>query len=140
MLLTMMTLLHRCLYTPVSRGVELLDAEGDTINSQPNKILLHALVFPRNNSDAFDLRLLRTFQHEEYYSNSWMTKLATNGRYIAAPTCNGLVFLFDIFSGQVAAILSGHKEIEVRDALFHPTKPLLFSSADDGGIQVYRQS
>ncbi|KAJ3218650.1 hypothetical protein HDU67_004703 [Dinochytrium kinnereticum] len=93
----------------VSRGVEMLDIEGETINSHPNKVMMHVLLFPKDKTSVFELHHLRSFSHSDYYSNSWITKLATNGRYIAAPTCNGKVFFFEIESGNVAAILNNHQ-------------------------------
>jgi hypothetical protein len=65
-----------------------------------------------------------------YHSNSWLIKIASNGRYIAAPTFHGEVFFFNIKTGTVSAILRDHEEMEIRDVLFHPYKPLFFSCAD----------
>lgn len=37
-----------------------------------------------------------------------MVKIASNGRYLLAPTLHGEVFVFNILSGRVTAILKDH--------------------------------
>ncbi|KAJ3124236.1 hypothetical protein HK098_001298 [Nowakowskiella sp. JEL0407] len=124
----------------ISRGVEILDAEDNTINTKPNTVNLHKLIYPTEKGGEFMLEIVRQYRHEDYHSNSWYTKIASNGRYIAAPTFNGQVFIFNIKSGAVTGILRDHKELEVRDVIFHPTRSLLFSCGDDGVVHIYRSS
>ncbi|KAJ3274916.1 hypothetical protein HDV01_001780 [Terramyces sp. JEL0728] len=123
----------------ICRGVEVLDGEDETINTIPNSVSLYKMVYPTKKDDKFQLELVRKFQHPEYRSNSWLVKLATNGRYVAAPTYDGNIFIFHLLTGQVVAILRDHQEIELRDVLFHPTKKLFLSSGDDGIVHVYSQ-
>ncbi|KAJ3289071.1 hypothetical protein HK104_007766 [Borealophlyctis nickersoniae] len=124
----------------MSRGVEELDAENNTINSKPNSVTLHKLVYPKKKGSLFTLDLVKRYTHEEYRSNSWLVKVTSNGRYIAAPTYDGSVVIFNMKSGNVTSILRDHQEIEVRDVIFHPSRKLLFTCADDGTVKVYKQS
>jgi WD40 repeat protein len=114
----------------MSRGVEVLDAENNTINSKPNSVTLHKLIYPKTQGQDFKLEQVKRFCHDSYHSNSWLMKITSNGRYIAAPTFNGNVYLYNIQSGELAGVLRDHEEIEVRDVLFHSTMPLFFSCAD----------
>ncbi|KAJ1724469.1 hypothetical protein LPJ53_001239 [Coemansia erecta] len=122
----------------VTRGVELLDAEDNTVSSRPNTCTLHRLVYPTDVDGKFELQEVRRYHHDEYLSNSWLIRIASNGRYVLAPTLNGQVFVFSLAGGQVTGILRDHETIEVRDCKFHPTKNLLFTCSDDGSVKVYR--
>ncbi|KAJ1820864.1 hypothetical protein LPJ60_002967 [Coemansia sp. RSA 2675] len=122
----------------VTRGVELLDAEDNTVSSRPNTCTLHRLVYPTEPNGSFELQEIRRYYHDDYLSNSWLIRLASNGRYILAPTLNGQVFVFSIATGQVTSVLRDHDTIEVRDCKFHPTKNLLFTCSDDGTVKAYR--
>jgi WD40 repeat protein len=121
----------------LSRGVEVLDAENNTINTIPNSVLLHKLIFPTESESLFQLEKIQTFQNPEYRSNSWLVKINSNGKYVSCPTYDGNVYFFDLKTGQVSAILRDHDEIEVRDCLFHPYRDLFFTCADDGKVLVY---
>ncbi|KAJ2811028.1 hypothetical protein H4S07_002321, partial [Coemansia furcata] len=124
----------------VTRGVELLDAEDNTVSSRPNTCTLHRLVYPTESDGSFELQEIRRYYHDDYLSNSWLIRLASNGRYILAPTLNGQVFAFSIATGQVTSVLRDHDTIEVRDCKFHPTKNLLFTCSDDGTVKAYRST
>ncbi|ORX99738.1 WD40 repeat-like protein [Basidiobolus meristosporus CBS 931.73] len=121
----------------ISRGVELLDAENNTIASRPNTCTLHKLIYPTVAGGEFQMEEVRKFQHNEYLSNSWLIKITSNGRYLMAPTLNGQVYVFSLATGQTTAVLRDHEELEVRDVLFHPTRNLFFTTSDDGCIKVY---
>ncbi|KAK3814440.1 MAG: WD40-repeat-containing domain protein [Benniella sp.] len=121
----------------ISRGVELLDSEERMIAKDYNSCTLHKLVYPDTKGGKWYLTEVKRFQDEEYFSNAWLIKIASNGRYIMAPTCTGEVFIFNLKTGQVTGILKDHDDVEVRDIIFHPTRPLLFTSADDGIVKVY---
>ncbi|KAJ1666527.1 hypothetical protein IW140_004626 [Coemansia sp. RSA 1813] len=122
----------------ITRGVELLDAENNTVSSRPNTCTLHRLVYPTDPDGKFELQEIRRYYHDEYLSNSWLIRITSNGRYLLAPTLNGQVFVFSIATGHVTGILRDHDTIEVRDCKFHPTKNLLFTCSDDGTVKVYR--
>ncbi|KAJ1735454.1 hypothetical protein LPJ72_001856 [Coemansia sp. Benny D160-2] len=122
----------------ITRGVELLDAENNTVSSRPNTCTLHRLVYPTEPDGKFELQEVRRYYHDEYMSNSWLIRITSNGRYLLAPTLNGQVFVFSIATGQVTGILRDHDTIEVRDCKFHPTKNLLFTCSDDGTVKAYR--
>ncbi|KAF9439182.1 hypothetical protein BGZ76_009354 [Entomortierella beljakovae] len=124
----------------ISRGVELLDSEERMIAKDYNSCTLHKLVYPDSKGGKWYLTEVKRFQDEEYFSNAWLIKIASNGRYLLAPTCTGEVFIYNMKTGQVTGILKDHDDVEVRDVIFHPTRPLLFTSADDGIVKVYTYS
>lgn len=92
----------------VTRGVELLDAEGNIISTRPNSCTLHKLVFPQNEKGLFELQEIKRFSDSDYLANSWLMKISSNGRYIAAPTIHGKVFIFHIATGKTIAVLEDH--------------------------------
>jgi len=49
----------------------------------------------------------------------------------------GELFVWNLVTAQLTATLVEHKEREVRDALLHPLRPLLFSCGHDSQIRVY---
>ncbi|KAI9488386.1 WD40-repeat-containing domain protein [Zychaea mexicana] len=120
----------------ISRGAEMCDVD-DGVSSIPNTCTLHKLVYPTEPAGKFKLESVKKFKHEDYHANSWLVKITSNGRYILAPTIYGQIFVFNILSGQLAAILKEHEDLEVRDVIFHPYRPLIFSSGDDGFVKVY---
>ncbi len=44
-----------------------------------------------------------------YHSNSWLVKITSNGRYLLAPTIYGQIFVFNMLTEQVTAILKEHQ-------------------------------
>ncbi|KAJ2960794.1 hypothetical protein NQZ79_g3839 [Umbelopsis isabellina] len=123
----------------ITRGAEMCDM-GDGISSTPNTCTLHKLVYPVTKGGKFELQEVKKYKHEDYHSNSWLVKIASNGRYLLAPTIYGQIFAFNMLSGQVTGILKDHEDLEVRDVMFHPYRPLIFSSGDDGYVKVYTYS
>ncbi|KAI8099614.1 WD40-repeat-containing domain protein [Halteromyces radiatus] len=119
----------------ISRGAELCDESGGI--TSPNTCTLHRLVYPNEEDGLFTLEEIRRYKHEDYIANSWLVKVASNGRYMLAPTMYGQVFVFNLLSGQLTAILKHHEDMEIRDVVFHPYAPLMFSSGDDGAVKVY---
>ncbi|KAI8137988.1 WD40-repeat-containing domain protein [Fennellomyces sp. T-0311] len=139
----------------ISRGAEMCDI-GEGISSIPNTCTLHKLTFPSSRGGKFQLDQVKRFTHEDYHANSWLVKITSNGRYLLAPTIYGQIFVFNMSSGQLTAILKEHegirkegemgivgivlnctKDMEVRDVIFHPYRPLLFSCGDDGSVKIY---
>ncbi|KAK9765313.1 hypothetical protein K7432_006447 [Basidiobolus ranarum] len=49
----------------ISRGVELLDAENNTIASRPNTCTLHKLIYPTVAGGEFQMKEVKKFQHNE---------------------------------------------------------------------------
>ncbi|CAO3692756.1 unnamed protein product [Rhizopus stolonifer] len=123
----------------ISRGAELCDV-SEGVSSKPNTCTLHKLVYPTKNNEPFKLQQVKKYQNEDYHSNSWLVKITSNGRYLLAPTIYGQIFVFNMLTEQVTAILKDHQDMEVRDVIFHPYRPLLFSSGDDGCVKVYTYS
>ncbi|PVV01159.1 hypothetical protein BB560_004434 [Smittium megazygosporum] len=124
----------------LTRGVELLDSENNSVSSIPNTVTLHKLIYPSIDDGEFILEEVKRFHHEDYLSNSWLIRISSNGNYVFAPTYNGQVFIFHIPSGKVTGILRDHQNIEVRDVKLHPFKKLLFTCSDDGVVFVYTQT
>ncbi|ORE10696.1 WD40 repeat-like protein [Rhizopus microsporus var. microsporus] len=123
----------------ITRGAELCDV-SEGVSSKPNTCTLHKLVYPTQDGEQFKFEQVKKYQDEDYHSNSWLVKIASNGRYLLAPTIYGQIFVFNMLSGQVTAILKDHQDMEVRDVIFHPYRPLLFSCGDDGCVKVYTYS
>lgn len=123
----------------LSRGVEALDAEENTVNSIPNTVTLHRILYPSKDGDMFQLEEMKRFQHPDYRANSWLMKVSSNGRYITAGTYEGQVFCFNLRTGGVSAVLRDHEALEIRDIVFHPYKKMLFTSSDDGTVKAYAQ-
>lgn len=92
----------------LARGVEILDSKNNTINSKPNTVKLFKLIYASNKQQEFRLELVHIYKDENYCSNSWLVKLDCNGRYIAAPTYNGTICLFNAKSGKLVDTLEMH--------------------------------
>lgn len=117
----------------------------------PNKCILHKLIMPTNANDKWSLEEVGRFEHEEYVSstllltyarfhaNLWLTKFATNGRYIVAPTSVGKIFVWNLQTNNLVGVMKNH-EAEVREIVFHPFKPLLLSCGDESKINIYEPS
>ncbi|KAI7905051.1 WD40-repeat-containing domain protein [Cokeromyces recurvatus] len=120
----------------ISRGAEMCDV-SEGVSSKPNTCTLHKLIYPTTDGGEFRLEEVKRYQNEDYHSNSWLVKITSNGRYLLAPTIYGQIFVFNMLTGQVTAILKDHLDMEVRDVIFHPYRPLIFSSGDDGCVKVY---
>lgn len=120
----------------ISRGAEMCDVE-DGVSSIPNTCTLHKLIYPSEKGGKFKMEEVKRYKHEDYHANSWLVKIASNGRYILAPTIYGQLFVFNIMTEQLTGIVKEHQDVEVRDVLFHPYRPLVFSSGDDGYVKVY---
>ncbi|ORX61626.1 WD40 repeat-like protein [Hesseltinella vesiculosa] len=120
----------------ITRGAEMCDVE-DGVTSTANTCSLHRLVYPKTDDAPFVLEEVHRFKHEQYHANSWLVKITSNGRYLIAPTITGQLFIFNLLTGKLTGILKSHENMEIRDVMFHPYRPLLFSVGDDGNIKAY---
>jgi len=120
------------------KGVELIDENDQVVN--PNTCQLRKLVVPEKGQGKFRLEEVNVYSHTDYRSNIWMLKLATNGRYVLSPTVEGKVFVWNLRSAELVAILNDHANREVRDILFHPTRKILLTSGDDSVVRIYEQT
>ncbi|KAI8994642.1 WD40-repeat-containing domain protein [Pilobolus umbonatus] len=93
----------------ISRGAEMCDV-SEGVSSKPSTCTLHKLIYPSKPTEQFKLVEVKRFQHPDYHSNSWLVKITSNGRYILAPTIYGQVFVFNMLTGQVTAILKEHQD------------------------------
>ena len=75
---------------------------------QPNTCQLRKLVVPERGQGKFRLEEANIYGHSDYRSNIWMLKLATNGRYVLSPTTEGKVFVWNLRSAELVAILNDH--------------------------------
>ncbi|PRP82326.1 hypothetical protein PROFUN_10230 [Planoprotostelium fungivorum] len=113
-------------YFVLSKGVELVDEENSSKVTQANKCTLHKLTMPGKRGNFWEFEIVDQYAHDEYQSNLWLMRLATNGRYVASPTTNGKVFLWNLRSKELAAVIR-NGGAEIRDILFHPQSPLLLT-------------
>ncbi|KAI8375962.1 WD40-repeat-containing domain protein [Radiomyces spectabilis] len=120
----------------ISRGAEMCDVE-EGVSSIPNACKLHKLIYPTEQGQLFQLQEVKKYMDKDYHANSWLVKITSNGRYILAPTIYGQIFVFNMQTGKVSAVMKEHDDVEVRDVILHPYRPLLFSSGDDGCVKVY---
>ncbi|KAI8379820.1 WD40-repeat-containing domain protein [Choanephora cucurbitarum] len=93
----------------ISRGAELCDV-SDGVSSKPNTCTLHKLIYPTQPNETFRLEEVKRYQNPDYHSNSWLVKITSNGRYILAPTIYGQIFVFNMLTGNVSAILKDHQD------------------------------
>ncbi|KAJ3152965.1 hypothetical protein HDU86_005420 [Geranomyces michiganensis] len=125
----------------VSRGVEeveMVDGENVAINTIPNTVAIHKLSYPVTKGAPFALTEVKRLTHDQYRSNSWLMKIASNGRHVLAPTYDGGVVVYNANTGQATGVLRDHDSVEVRDALFSPAG-WIATCGDDGMIKVYIQ-
>jgi len=125
-------------YFLLSKGVELLNENDSSEVLFPNKVILHKLTMPDHPKGVWSLEEVARFQHDEYHSNIWLLKLTSNGRYVAAPTTVGKVFIWNLKSLQLVSVIKKHSQ-EVRDIMFHPFKNWMFTCGDDSRINVFAQ-
>nr|CAG8538252.1 328_t:CDS:10 [Entrophospora candida] len=72
------------------------------------------LIYPNRIGGKFRLETIRIFQHKNYISNSWLVRITSNGRYLAAPTMKGEVCIFNLRTGNIVAILNDHESMEIK--------------------------
>lgn len=70
---------------------------------------MHKLVYPSKNGGQFKLEEIKKYKNEEYHANSWSVKITSNGRYLLAPTIYGQMFVFNMLTGEVSAIIKEHQ-------------------------------
>jgi len=105
-----------------------------------NTIHLRKLKLPIMAGDKFELSCLKTYGHKDYIANCWQTLLSSNGRYVASPTTIGKIFIWNIRTAEVTAILAHHEDFEVlRCSLFHPNRKVFLTCGDESTIKVYAQ-
>lgn len=114
----------------ISKGVELMDDNEQILS--PNKCILHKLTMPTEFKGEWTLTEISRFSHDKFQCNIWFTKFSSNGRYLVCSTTVGQVFIWNLKTKELTAVLQNHSA-EVRDILFHPTKPILITSGGDSG-------
>ncbi|XP_046842825.1 DDB1- and CUL4-associated factor 11-like isoform X2 [Xenia sp. Carnegie-2017] len=73
-------------------------------------------------------------------SRAHFSPLETTGqRYIYTGSANGCIYIYDLHTGDIEQIISGHNNI-VRDVSWHPTKPYIISSSWDSTVKCWHYS
>jgi len=117
----------------LTKGVENVD-DQDVIE-KPNAVHLRQISISK---DKFELSLMKEFHHKDYHSNTWPAKLNSNGRYVLSPTSDGKVFIWNLRTGQLTAVLQIHLNV-VRQILFHPYDRLIAICGDEATVCIYEQ-
>eukprot|EP00033_Pygsuia_biforma_P001794 GCRY01002006.1.p1 GENE.GCRY01002006.1~~GCRY01002006.1.p1 ORF type:complete len:511 (+),score=145.03 GCRY01002006.1:162-1694(+) len=124
----------------IARGVEAMQPENTSEMVRPNRVCVCRLHMPDHEGGSFACEVVHELQHEKYLANSWLCGLGVTPYVAVCPTMYGTFCVFNIHSGDLVATLGDHKErVEVRHAIFHPSKPILCTCSDDGSICVYEQ-
>jgi WD40 repeat protein len=124
-------------------GVEALSGDGRNAEQiRPDRCLLCRLYVPMKDGDQWRLITEQELSHStKYVSNVWPSRIsAAAGQWVAAGTEHGTVCVWDLTNrGQHLLTLVGSHDNQscVRDLIVHPTRPWLYSAADDGTIQVW---
>ncbi|KAK4524062.1 hypothetical protein GAYE_SCF01G1961 [Galdieria yellowstonensis] len=123
----------------LTRGVEWLDNQGNL--PRGNRCSLRRLSCISLSESLWSLESIRDYSCEEYYSNIWPCRLASQGRYVASGSIHGDIFVWHLSSGKLTAKLKGFDARKaIRTILFHPTKALLVTGGDDEYIHVWHQA
>ena len=93
----------------------------------------HDIAFKGHPDDA-SIMTYRGHAVLETLIRSYFSPLHTTGqRYIYSGSHDGRVYVYDLITGEVAALLMHHISV-VRDCSWHPTEPKLVSCSWDGSI------
>jgi len=122
----------------LSKGVELLNEENPSEVMHPNKCMLHRLTMPSTPTGKWGFTEVARYQDDDYCSNLWLLQLSSNGIYVASPTTEGHIFLWNLFTKQLVTITKDHMA-EPRKSLFHPTERMFLSCGDDSRVNIYTQ-
>jgi hypothetical protein len=67
----------------------------------------------------------------------YFSPAATTGqRYVYSGSADGCVYIYDVLTGEIHAVLRAHRGI-VRDVAWHPTSPYLASGSWDGSVCLW---
>jgi WD40 repeat protein len=121
----------------VTRGVEVVN-DDDGLPSRDNTCALHILRAPTSatKSKEWMLTEVRRYTDLRFHANSYLCRIASNGRYLCAPTVTGAVYVWNIATGAKVAVLqpaanaSAAQGREIRDIAFHATRPHLLTCGD----------
>lgn len=61
---------------------------------------------------------------------------STGQKYIYTGSADGNIYIYDVISGDLVSVLSGHKRT-VRDMHWHPYMPVMASSSWDGQVKLW---
>eukprot|EP00871_Galdieria_phlegrea_P001994 jgi/Galph1/2796/GphlegSOOS_G1461.1 len=122
----------------VTRGVEWMDNQGNIPRS--NRCTLRSLSCVFSSDPIWSLDSVCEYEADDYHSNIWPCRLATQGNYIVSGSMDGYAFIWHLGTGTLVGKLRGfniHKT--VRLVLFHPTLPWLIVAGDDEYIHLWQQ-
>jgi WD40 repeat protein len=117
------------------------------------------------NAELIKLEPLFDYSHPLFASNYWPSRMTHNGIHVLSAAASGTIFAWNLLKSSsdanlrvhsssnepnagvrkplnchshISSILASHDEdLPVRDVLFHPFWPFLFSAADDGSVHVW---
>jgi WD40 repeat protein len=55
-----------------------------------------------------------------FFANSWPAHITSNGRYLAAPTSQGEVFIWNLRTGDLVSVLTDHEGTPSTNPSFPP--------------------
>ena len=90
-----------------------------------------------SSTSPLEQRWLMSYRGHSVFSTLIRAKFSpvhtTGERYIVSGSEDGLVYVYDVLSGQLVSRISGHTDV-VRDVAWHPYQPMILSSSWDGTI------
>jgi len=106
---------------------------------KPSICHLMKLTLPTEGKGKFRLEQVNNFSHPTYFANIWSLKFVCNGRYIISVSAEGNLFVWNIRSGDLVAVINEHNQsaLAVRDICIHPSKPQLVVSGEDSFVSIF---
>jgi WD40 repeat protein len=105
----------------------------------PNKCVLYKIKMPNEINSKWEFNEVARYEDDEYCSNLWLLQLSSNGKYVACPSTEGHIFIWNLKTKKLETITKDHIA-EPRQSLFHPSKKLFLSCGDDSKVNIYIQS
>lgn len=121
--------------------------KDENTSSRKHEVRCYELIEPVIDTESINgsteykpwkLNLISRLSDTLHSFNHWSMRFSSNGSYLASPSSNGKVFIWNIQSGKLTGVLSDHERgTNVHKVLFHPHLPLLFTTGEDGNAIVY---
>eukprot|EP01119_Soliformovum_irregulare_P019852 TRINITY_DN6369_c1_g1_i2.p1 TRINITY_DN6369_c1_g1~~TRINITY_DN6369_c1_g1_i2.p1 ORF type:complete len:147 (+),score=55.04 TRINITY_DN6369_c1_g1_i2:156-596(+) len=125
----------------LTRGVEAIDRESKRPMA-PSRCHLRKLTIGKlRGALKISMETESAFDDLNYNSNVWLMKLASNGRYLLAGTSEGGVYVWNLRTTQLTAILKepDAEGVVMRSIGCHPTKPIIAITGGDSSIRLYEK-
>jgi len=117
----------------ITKGIEYEDS------GKSNVCHLRKLKIPMNGIGNFEMEEVNNFSHSSYFANIWLMKFTSNGRYLISASTGGNIFVWNLRSKELVAIITehNHSELPTRDICIHPTKSQLVVCGEDSFVYVF---